>query len=96
MECMAVKPDLIHLISDRMTQPDIVVITNCQVDHLEEQGSSRAAIARSLAQAIRAGSYVFSGEQEPEAQGVLIREAEQRNAMITFVSADEVSDQTRE
>lgn len=66
LECMAVSPDLIELISWKMVQPDIVVITNAQLDHLEEEGHTTTQIARSLATAIYPDCLVVTGETAPE------------------------------
>jgi len=95
LECMAVKPELIGLIAQRMTAPDIVIITNCQVDHLEDQGSSRSEIASSLSEAIIPDAAVFSGESDPAAREVLRNCAERQGASITFVDGNHGSSEFR-
>ena len=80
LECMAVSPELIDLLSREMVDPDIVVITNTVLDHLEEQGTTRARTAASLATAIRPGCLVVTAEADPEAVAILERETRRHHA----------------
>jgi poly-gamma-glutamate synthase PgsB/CapB len=89
-ECMAVSPDLIELVSSRMVDPNIVVITNIQLDHLEEEGSSPEEIARSLANAIRPRSLVITGEDDPGAFGVVIDRATELDARLVSPAGDDI------
>lgn len=90
-ECMAVRPNLIRQIADEMLLPDFVIITNAQVDHLEDEGSSLEEIARSMSEAIRPGSLVVTGERRTESLDAIRMIAEERGARLMVVSPDDAS-----
>lgn len=96
IECMAVSPDLIGILSGQMVDPDIVLMTNIQLDHLEEEGGSVSEIAESLARAIRPGSLVITTESEPEALDVIERHAREKEATLLVTSETDVSDEILE
>ena len=89
-ECMAVSPELIELLSDRIVKPGIVVITNARLDHLEEEGMTLAEISGSLAEAIRSGNVVVTGESNPEALGSLERRAREEHAELIVSRSEEL------
>ena len=89
-ECMAVSPELIELLSDRMVEPGVVVITNARLDHLEEEGMTLAEIADSLAEAIRPGSLVVTGETDPGALISLERRAKEEGAELVVSRPDDL------
>ena len=89
-ECMAVSPELIALLSDRIVDPDTVVITNVRLDHLEEEGSSPAEIARSLSEAIRPDSLILTGESEPDPLAVIEQRAAELDARLVACDSDAV------
>lgn len=64
-ECMAVNPALIRQLSSDIVRPTIVDVTNCDLDHLEEEGSDRLTIMRSLAEAVTADQVVVTAERDP-------------------------------
>lgn len=90
-ECMAVKPNLIGQIAHEMLLPDVVIITNAQVDHLEDEGSSLEEIARSMSEAIRPGSLVVTGESRDETLRAIRTVAEERGARFVAVSPGDAS-----
>lgn len=96
MECMAVSPALIELVSQRMVQPNIVVITNVLLDHLEEEGGTIEQIAASLGGAITPGCLVVTGEQRPGPLSVLVNLAHHRGATLIQAEAAMVPDSIRE
>lgn len=64
-ECMAVNPVLIRQLSADIVRPTIVNVTNCDLDHLEEEGSDRLTIMQSLAQAVTSEQLVVTAERDP-------------------------------
>lgn len=91
-ECMAVKPALISLIARRMLVPDVVIITNVRVDHLEDEGSSLDEIAASMATAILPGSLVVTGEEDAGPRGVIEAVAAERSATFVHARIDDIAD----
>lgn len=65
VECMAVNPQLIRQLSEDIVRPTIIDVTNCDLDHLEEEGSDRLSIMRSLAQAVTGEQIVVTAERDP-------------------------------
>lgn len=64
-ECMAVNPVLIRQLSADIVLPTIVDVTNCDLDHLEDEGSDRLTIMRSLAEAVTSDQLVVTAERDP-------------------------------
>ena len=89
-ECMAVTPSLISLISDRMVRPDVVVITNAQLDHLEEEGHTEEEIAASMCSAIRPNSLVITGEDHPGPLAIIQEKAAAKGARVVHARAADV------
>lgn len=94
-ECMAVKPDLIALIADEMLDPDISIITNAQVDHLEDEGSDLAEIAASLAKAIRPSALVVTGESDAGALHAIRQAAIAHGARLAATATDALPGEIR-
>lgn len=84
-ECMAVRPNLISILANDMLRPNVAIITNAQVDHLEDEGSSLEEIATSMAEAITPGALVITGESQPAPLAALRSIAVERGAR--FVQA---------
>lgn len=64
-ECMAVNPVLIRQLSSDIVRPTIVDVTNCDLDHLEEEGTDRLTIMQSLAEAVTSDQVVVTTERDP-------------------------------
>ena len=75
LECMAVSPDLIRLLSSRIVKPTVVVITNALWDHLEEEGTSLEEIAISLSGALPGADLAVTSEHRETTRAVLAYEA---------------------
>lgn len=94
-ECMAVQPGLIRQVADEMVDPNVVVITNVQVDHLEDEGSNLTEIAASLAEGIRPGSLVVTGEDAPGPLDAIRSTARERAATLLVVRPSDVPESLR-
>jgi poly-gamma-glutamate synthase PgsB/CapB len=90
VECMAVRPELIDLVAHRMVAPGIVVLTNAQVDHLEDEGSDVAAIAASMALAVTPGSLVVTGETAPGPRRAIADAVTTAGGTLVVATPDEV------
>lgn len=64
-ECMAVNPVLINQLSADIVQPTLIDVTNAELDHLEEEGTDRRAIMRSLSLAVTGPQMVVTSERDP-------------------------------
>lgn len=62
LECMAVTPNLITFLGQRIVHPTDVVITNALWDHLEEEGSTLGEIASSMARALPGARLAVTAE----------------------------------
>ena len=87
VECMAVNPNLIRQLSADIVRPTIVDVTNCDLDHLEEEGSDRLAIMRSLAQAVTADQVVVTAEKDPLCVWELQQKTLEMGAQLIAVDA---------
>ncbi|MEW5901801.1 MAG: poly-gamma-glutamate synthase PgsB, partial [Acidobacteriota bacterium] len=77
-ELMSIQPECLRVESQKILQPQILVITNTRLDHREEMGWTKPDIAGSLSVAIPAGATVFilDCESRPEFEdGALKRKA---------------------
>ncbi|MFM8856061.1 MAG: Mur ligase family protein, partial [Actinomycetota bacterium] len=81
-ECMAVRPHLIAILANHMLKPNITIITNAQVDHLEDEGSSLEEIARAMSEAITPNSFVITGERAAEPLSAIRSVAQARGALL--------------
>jgi poly-gamma-glutamate synthase PgsB/CapB len=63
-ELMSIQPEMSHVESSRILRPQVLVITNVRLDHLEELGRTKQEIAASLASAIPPQATVFIPEAE--------------------------------
>lgn len=64
---------------------DVAVITPIGLDHTQWLGETLTAIAGEKAGIIKAGKPVISAPQTPEAAAVIDREAEEKNAPLTWI-----------
>lgn len=67
MENMAVSPHLIAEVSQDIVRPNVAVITNADLDHLEEEGTTREEVMGSLSQTIGPADFVVTAERSEEA-----------------------------
>ncbi len=58
-EMMSIRPECLRAEAVRILKPDLLVITNARVDHREEMGRTRDAVAVSLSAAIAPGCTVL-------------------------------------
>lgn len=86
-ECMAVNPVLIEQLSADIVRPTIVDVTNAELDHLEEEGSDRRAIMRSLSLAVNGDQTVVTAEQDPMAVWDLQQRCHQAGAALITTSS---------
>lgn len=84
-ECMAVNPGLISQLSADIVRPTVVDITNAELDHLEEEGTDRRAIMRSLSLAIHGQQIVVTSERDPLAIWDLQQRCAQARATLLVV-----------
>lgn len=70
MENMAVSPHLIAEVSEDIVRPNVAVITNADLDHLEEEGTTREEVMASLANTIGPADLVVTAERT---EGALAR-----------------------
>lgn len=91
VECMAVRPELIDLVAQRMVAPGIVVLTNAQVDHLEDEGSDVTAIAASMARAVTPGALVVTGETSPAPRQAIADAVAAAGGTLVTATPDEVA-----
>ncbi len=63
-ELMAVRPDLLAVESRGILRPQLLVVGNVRLDHIEDQGRTKAEIARSLAASFVSGMTVMIPEEE--------------------------------
>lgn len=62
VECMALNPEY-QAISEQLVRANIAVITNARLDHLEEMGTTRKEIARSLLRMMPSGGVLIAGDK---------------------------------
>lgn len=65
-ECMAISPDLIHLVDAKYVRPSIVVIPTIRLDHLEDEGLSELEIGMNIFEAVADCDYLVTGVDQPE------------------------------
>lgn len=65
-ECMAITPELIHVVQAKYVQARIVVIPTIRLDHLEDEGLTEIEIGMNIFDAIDDCDYVVAGVDQPE------------------------------
>jgi dihydrofolate synthase / folylpolyglutamate synthase len=77
-------------------QPEVVILTAVHLDHTGRLGTTREAIARDKAGAMKEGVPFICGERDPELRKILQAEAERRGALFQlpedFVTLDIISE----
>lgn len=66
IECMAVTPELITLVSTQLVKPDIVIIPTIRLDHLEEEGHTELQIAMNIIRAVGRPRLIVTAVEQPE------------------------------
>ena len=74
-----------RLFNQRLTDPDIIVLTNVRQDHTDTLGKTRTDLARSFARSVPAGTHVVSGEQHSVLHDYMRKEIERRGGTIEQV-----------
>ena len=67
-ECMAISPELIHVVQAKYVQARIVVIPTIRLDHLEDEGLTELEIGMNIFDAIDDCDCVVAGVDQPELQ----------------------------
>lgn len=85
-EMMSIRPECLAVEAEKILRPNLLVLTNVRLDHEEEMGRTKEAVADSLAAAISSGSDVFL----PAAEGypVFERAARRKKSRIIPISPD--------
>ncbi len=91
VECMAITPDYIRILEDRIIQSTVGVITNVREDHLDIMGPTLYDVAKNLALSIPKNGVVFTAEDKWF--WVFEEEAKRKNSVIYKVSPDEIKDE---
>ena len=86
-EMMSIRPECLAVESEKILRPDVLVLTNVRLDHEEDMGRTKEAVAASLAAAISSGSDVLIpvGEKYP----VFERAARRKKSRIVEIAPDE-------
>lgn len=63
-EMMSIGTETLAVESRRVLRPGALALTNARLDHLDEMGRDKAAVARTLAEAVAEGADVFVPEEE--------------------------------
>lgn len=67
-ECMAISPELIHVVQAKYVQARIVVIPTIRLDHLEDEGLTEIEIGMNIFDAIDDCDYLVTGVDQSELQ----------------------------
>ncbi|MBN2286166.1 MAG: poly-gamma-glutamate synthase PgsB [Tissierellales bacterium] len=83
IECMAIDPDLQHVLQHRIVKSDRLVMTNIRPDHIPEMGKNLDEIAYALSRTIPANGFVYTADCRYLDSFQVI--ANQRNAKLCYV-----------
>lgn len=72
-ECMAISPDLIHMVEVKYVGADTVAIPTIRLDHLEDEGLSESEIGMNIFQAVCDCDNVVTGVDQPDLQTAYCR-----------------------
>ena len=90
VECMAITPDYIRILEEKIVRSTVGVITNVREDHLDVMGPTLYDVAKNLALSLPKNGVAFTAEDRWF--WVFEEEAKRRNTRIVKVSANDVSD----
>ncbi len=91
IECMAITPEYIKTLEERIVKSTVGVITNVREDHLDVMGPTVYDVAVNLSLSMPKNGVVFTAEKKWF--WVLEREAKRRGSEIYLVDGAEVSDE---
>jgi poly-gamma-glutamate synthase PgsB/CapB len=89
-ECMAITPEYIRILEEKIIQSTIGVITNVREDHLDTMGPTQVDLAHNLCFSLPRNGLAFTTERKYLA--ILRAEAEKKNCQLVSVDTDQVSD----
>ncbi len=91
VECMAITPDYIRILEEKIIRSTVGVITNVREDHLDVMGPTMEHVAYHIALSLPYGGVAFTAEDKwfP----ILDEVARSRGTKLHRVSPDEVSDE---
>ena len=91
VECMAITPDYIRILEEKLIRSTVGVITNVREDHLDVMGPTVEHVAYNIALSLPYNGVAFTAEDRwfP----VLEKVARSRGTRLIRVSADDISDE---
>ena len=87
LECMAITPEYLRVLEDRIVQSTVGVITNIREDHLDTMGPTLAHVAQHLALTTPRNGVLFTADQR--FVRLLEQEARRRNSRVVVVRPEE-------
>jgi len=87
VECMAITPDYIRILEEKIIRSTVGVITNVREDHLDVMGPTLYDVARNLALSLPRNGIAFTAEDRWF--WVFEEEARKRNTRMVKVSAED-------
>ena len=87
LECMAITPEYLRVLEDRIVQSTVGVITNIREDHLDTMGPTLAHVARHLALTTPRNGVLFTADQR--FTRLLEAEARRRGSRLVVVRPEE-------
>ncbi len=90
IECMAVTPEYIAILEDKIIRSTIGIITNIREDHLDVMGPTMYDVTVNIAKSLPRNSVAFTAEKKwfP----LLEEESRKRGTLLSSVDAQDVSD----
>lgn len=87
MECMAVAPELVAFVQQKIVQAPIVVIPTIRLDHLEDEGDTLKSIAHSIVDGMQPASHIVTGETNEDVLAIFRNWCRHNDAQFTHVLA---------
>jgi poly-gamma-glutamate synthase PgsB/CapB len=85
-EMMSIQPECLQAESRYLLRPEILVLSNIRLDHLDQMGESREEIARSLSTAFPTRGIIFIPEEESFPW--MVEEARRKGSEVILVKKD--------
>lgn len=92
-ECMAINPDYIKYLEEKIMLSNIYVITNIRTDHTDVLGETLEDIAKSMAKTIPSNSILITAEDNDHLFEILRKQAEKVNTKIIRANPNIVPDE---
>lgn len=89
-ECMAITPEYIDILENKLIRSTLGVMTNVREDHLDVMGPTIYDAAVNMAKSFPTKGIAFTGEDKW--YEVLREEAEKKGTQVTYIPEDEVTD----